>query len=111
MDEVAPDLSVDYVELTAGIVSAYISNNFVPVSELGNLLASVHPAVSDLAAGGPTTPSKGQTAKPTAACRRDEARRINTRCVFEKSCALPKLIPASSNHLLRPSPGQLTPFR
>jgi predicted transcriptional regulator len=49
MDEVTPDMPTDNIELTADIVSAYVSKNSVPVTELANLLASVHAALSGLA--------------------------------------------------------------
>lgn len=50
--------AADYIELSGDIVAAYVSNNSIPASELGNLLASVHAAITDLAAGG-SAPSKG----------------------------------------------------
>ena len=42
----------DYVELSADIVSAYVSNNSLPTSEIGSLINRVHAAVSSLAKGG-----------------------------------------------------------
>ncbi|TXM76602.1 MucR family transcriptional regulator [Methylobacterium sp. WL69] len=54
--------AVNYVELSADIVSAFVSNNSIPGSELGKLLASVHAAIIDLAAGG-SAPSKGDEAE------------------------------------------------
>lgn len=41
----------DLVDLAADIVSAYVSNNTVPVSELPNLIAEVHRALSNTRAG------------------------------------------------------------
>ena len=41
----------DLVELTAGIISAYVSNNTVPVSELPALIADVHRALSNTQTG------------------------------------------------------------
>ncbi len=46
---------VDFVELTADIVSAYVANNSVPVPDLPTLLSGVHAALTGL----------GQTAAPT----------------------------------------------
>jgi predicted transcriptional regulator len=43
--------SVDIVELAGDIVSAYVSNNSVPVSELPTLLGSVHATLASLASG------------------------------------------------------------
>ncbi|MGH1573784.1 MucR family transcriptional regulator [Methylobacterium sp. P31] len=51
MDESAETIgaeSVDYTEMTAGLVSAYVANNPVPVSELATLIASTHAALSGL---------------------------------------------------------------
>ncbi|WP_264051624.1 MucR family transcriptional regulator [Methylobacterium flocculans] len=59
MDEAAPNVPSDHIELTADIVSAYVSNNSIPTSELANLLASVHAAISGLVAGGSSTPKDG----------------------------------------------------
>ncbi len=48
--------TVDLVGLTADIVSAYVSNNPLPVAELPDLFASIH---SSLAVGGqPTAPEQ-----------------------------------------------------
>jgi predicted transcriptional regulator len=49
------EAQMDLVRLTADIVSAYLSNNRVPATEVPELLASVHAAFSGL----------GQSAKPT----------------------------------------------
>lgn len=58
--------AADYVELSADIVSAFVSNNSIPASELGNLLASVHAAVSSLVKGGdvPSTTEEVEKATP-----------------------------------------------
>ncbi|MHC2017724.1 Ros/MucR family transcriptional regulator [Methylobacterium sp. CM6247] len=45
------DFQSNYIELTADIVAAYVSNNSVPVSALPELLSNVHAAVSGLATG------------------------------------------------------------
>lgn len=48
-DTTAADLDpVDYVQLTAEIVCAYVSRNPVPVAELPQLLFNVHSAVAGL---------------------------------------------------------------
>ena len=67
MDDVASNVSTDHIELTADIVSAYVSNNSIPASELANLLASVHTAVSGLAAGGTNKAAEDAVEKPTPA--------------------------------------------
>jgi predicted transcriptional regulator len=41
----------DFIKLTADIVSAYVSNNSVPTSELPNLINDVHNALSRVGAG------------------------------------------------------------
>ncbi len=41
----------DFIELTADIVSAYVSNNSVPVSELPALISDVHAALSRVVGG------------------------------------------------------------
>lgn len=41
------------VELTADIVAAYVSNHVVPVSDLSNLIADVHAALSNTTAPAP----------------------------------------------------------
>ncbi|MEH3145866.1 MAG: MucR family transcriptional regulator [Methylobacterium frigidaeris] len=42
---------VDYVGLAADIVSAFVSNNSVPVGELPGLISSIHAALTTLNAG------------------------------------------------------------
>jgi predicted transcriptional regulator len=46
----SPDL---LVELTADIVAAYVSNHVVPVSDLSNLIADVHTALSNTSSPAP----------------------------------------------------------
>ncbi|MDR6815321.1 putative transcriptional regulator [Neorhizobium sp. 2083] len=46
----SPDL---LVELTADIVAAYVSNHVVPVSDLSNLIADVHSALSNTSSPAP----------------------------------------------------------
>ena len=67
MDEVTADVPTDYIELTADILSAYVSKNSVPVTELASLLSSVHAALTSLATGGSDAPAKDAIEKPTAA--------------------------------------------
>ncbi|MDH4992049.1 MucR family transcriptional regulator [Aquamicrobium lusatiense] len=43
----SPNLESE-IELTADIVSAYVSNNPVPASELGTLITNVHSAIASL---------------------------------------------------------------
>lgn len=40
-----------YIELTADIVSAYVSNNSVPASDLGSLISDVHSALVRVTSG------------------------------------------------------------
>ena len=47
---------LDHIELTADIISAYVSNNRVQAGELSALIATTHAALSGL----------GQIATPTA---------------------------------------------
>jgi len=44
-----------FIELAAGIVSAYVSNNSVPASDLPGLLSQVHTALLRVAGGQSTT--------------------------------------------------------
>ena len=67
MDDVTSNVPTDHIELTADIVSAYVSNHSIPASELANLLAFVHAAVSGLAAGGTNTAAEDAVEKPTPA--------------------------------------------
>ena len=46
--------NVDLIELTAGIVSAYVSNNHVQGAELATLIASTHAALSGIGQGNAT---------------------------------------------------------
>jgi predicted transcriptional regulator len=67
MDDATSSVPTDHIELTADIVSAYVSNNSIPASELANLLASVHTALSGLAAGGTNKAAEDAVEKPTSA--------------------------------------------
>ena len=57
------DDEVDVIALTADIVSAYVSNNSVPMPELPTLLARVHEALTGL--GQASTPSEPEPKKIT----------------------------------------------
>jgi predicted transcriptional regulator len=48
--------NTDTIELTADVISAYVSNNPVPVSELPALIAQVHHSLSGLSNGQATEP-------------------------------------------------------
>jgi predicted transcriptional regulator len=56
---------VGYVDLTADIVSAYVSKNSVRPTDLGELITTVHQTLKGL--GGPVEPSVEQVQKPTSA--------------------------------------------
>jgi predicted transcriptional regulator len=50
-----------FIELTASIVSAYVSNNIVPANELSSLISQVHTALSQVSgepASGRSEPSR-----------------------------------------------------
>ncbi|MCJ2032753.1 MucR family transcriptional regulator [Methylobacterium sp. J-068] len=53
--------------LTVDIVTAFVSNNSIPVSELANLLTSVHTAVSGLISSESSGPAKDAIAKAAPA--------------------------------------------
>ena len=67
MTDLTQDFPPNYIELAADIVSAYVSNNSVPVNDLPALLSSVHAAISGLAASGSTAVEQDQTEKATPA--------------------------------------------
>ena len=49
---------IDYTDLTADLVCAYVANNNVPVSELPTLIATTHAALTGLGSpGAPATPA------------------------------------------------------
>jgi predicted transcriptional regulator len=54
MDETAP--SDSYMELAAGIVSAYVSNNSVPVTDLPGLINEIHSALVKVTASSVVAP-------------------------------------------------------
>ena len=48
----------NYIELAAGIVSAYVSNNTVATGELSSLIGDVHSALLRVATGAAITPAE-----------------------------------------------------
>ena len=56
--------ATDLRELTADVVSAYVSNNPVPMSELSNLIAEVHTALGSTASGGAAANEPAERPKP-----------------------------------------------
>ncbi|MCJ2063623.1 MucR family transcriptional regulator [Methylobacterium sp. J-088] len=65
MDDNAPEQQQTFIEQASDIVSAYVSNNSVPISELPGLLAGVHAALAKLSA--PTAAVTEAADKPTPA--------------------------------------------
>ena len=65
MDEQVEAQSTNFLELAADLVAAYVSKNNVPVSELPNVIASVHAALSGLVKEAPAQPAGPE--KPTPA--------------------------------------------
>ncbi|GEP05604.1 MucR family transcriptional regulator [Methylobacterium oxalidis] len=53
------------IQLAADLVSAYVSNNRIPLSELPLLIASVHAAVNGLRNGAPQASAEEEVQKPT----------------------------------------------
>ena len=64
MEENAGPAQANYVESTASIVSAYVSNNSVRADDLPDLIASVHAALTGL---GKTAEPAADIEKPTSA--------------------------------------------
>ncbi|WP_336487046.1 MucR family transcriptional regulator [Methylobacterium nigriterrae] len=66
MSEPTHATAPEFIELTADIVSVYVSNNPVPVAELPALIGSVHAALNGLAQGtSQAAASEEQTEKAT----------------------------------------------
>ena len=65
MQDVNETEAADFIDLTAELVSAYISNNSVRPAELGELIVTVHQALKSL--GEPAEPAVEQLDKPTLA--------------------------------------------
>jgi predicted transcriptional regulator len=65
MDDNATEQQQTFIEQASDIVSAYVSNNSVPISELPGLLAGVHAALTKLSAPAATVTETAD--KPTPA--------------------------------------------
>ena len=65
MDDNATEQQQTFIEQASDIVSAYVSNNSVPISELPGLLAGVHAALTKLSAPAATVTETAE--KPTPA--------------------------------------------
>ncbi|KTS50588.1 MucR family transcriptional regulator, partial [Methylobacterium radiotolerans] len=65
MDDNATEQQQTFIEQASDIVSAYVSNNSVPISELPGLLAGVHAALTKLSA--PAAAVTETADKPTPA--------------------------------------------
>ncbi|MDH2312371.1 MucR family transcriptional regulator [Methylobacterium brachiatum] len=76
MSEEPQEVSLNFTELAAEIVSAYVSNNPVPPADLPALIARVHQAVSGLAttAGADAAAPGAEVEKPTPAQIRKSVR-------------------------------------
>ncbi|MFD0935313.1 MucR family transcriptional regulator [Methylobacterium trifolii] len=64
MDECSSTAQMDTIELAAEIVSAYVSNNPVPATELSALIAGVHVALTGLTNKGATVDAGPEKATP-----------------------------------------------
>jgi predicted transcriptional regulator len=60
--------TMNYIELAADIVSAYVSNNSVPVSDLPTLINDVHTALMRVTSG--LAPVVAETPKPAVPAKR-----------------------------------------
>ena len=61
--QITEETAADHIELTADVVSAYLSNNHVQAAELPRLIASVHTAIVGL--GSPAASTDPEIEKPT----------------------------------------------
>src|SRR5438874_2205734 len=57
-----------FIDLTASIVSAYVSNNPMPAAEIPNLISQVHAALQRVAGGRPEAPP--EPARPAVAVKK-----------------------------------------
>ncbi len=69
MTETPENKQIELIELTADLVSAYVSNNPVPVSDLPALVAQVHQSLKNLGAPAEETPQQEKLA-PAVSVRR-----------------------------------------
>ncbi|MCA0423469.1 MAG: MucR family transcriptional regulator [Proteobacteria bacterium] len=60
-----------YIELAADIVSAYVSNNSVPASDLPSLIAEIHTALTRL--NGPVVEEPSEPQKPAISVKKSIA--------------------------------------
>ena len=67
MSEDTSQTQTDYVELTADLVAAYVSNNAVRPTDLPELISTIHSTLGTLTAGGAGQANEDQVEKPTAA--------------------------------------------
>jgi predicted transcriptional regulator len=58
----------DYIQLTANIVSAYVSNNTVPSAEIPSLISQVYSALMRVSGGHPPAPA--ESLKPAVPVKR-----------------------------------------
>ena len=58
-----------FIELTASIVSAYVSNNPTQAADIPNLIGQVHTALQRLSAGRPEAPPQ-EAAKPAVSLKK-----------------------------------------
>ena len=62
----------NFIELTASIVSAYLSNNSTPAAEIPNLISQVHGALVRISSGRTETPPL-EPAKPAVSLKKSIA--------------------------------------
>ena len=67
MLEEAQEPTPDFIEFAADIVSAYVSNNSLPVAEPPALIGNVHTALNGIAHAGPGAAAEEEVEKPTPA--------------------------------------------
>jgi predicted transcriptional regulator len=60
----------NFIELAADIVSAYVSNNSIPVSELPALIGDVHAAILRVSNGGQMAIASSEAQKPAVPAKR-----------------------------------------
>jgi len=60
----------NFIELAADIVSAYVSNNSIPVSELPALIGDVHAAILRVSNGGQSAVISSEAQRPAVPAKR-----------------------------------------